>query len=850
MARPSVAIRLGTEGKAQVKNDFREIGDAGDAAAKRLSATYEAQSAAAERALERAQRTAAKIAAIAPQTSMQMRINDTVGTGFGQHEGSARASAMAFQEIARAEAELEQRTRALLAAIDPVWAAQQRFNAEILEAKTLLDAGRISTEQYAAAELRAKESLEAVAVAQQRTNQTTGLMRAGYQQLGFQVQDITQQMALGISPMVILAQQGGQTAQALTLLGDGMEQTGKKATGLAGKALAFARFMSGPWGAAVTGGALVLGMLIPKLLETSDAVQQATDEMAESARQAEATSAAKEQWGRSVEGLIATLHELEEASRQQVLTARQVADAAYVSAYAAQFAAQMNREETRSLLEKAIAQENFAQKLVDMGTEGASIGLGIQIDRVADLRAQLESLDEAIAKGQSALRDRSVPLIDREVEARLDGVTGATARYEQALGDLRQEFRLGRIDEAEYARERERLQATRDSEIETIRKSSRENDKAAREAAKAARALEALKREAAGFEERFDPAAAAARKLREELERIGVLSQKGIISPETAASWEFLARAQMGAQALADSILPSIEDEAKREEDAAKAHSDRLKRVSELNADQADILTLQQTELSLMGESETVRSRTLRLLELELQLNRDLGPEYAQQIAQLLQRAEAIEANDAKIEMVRNSMAELRDFGREFAETVLDEETWTSWSNAGNAVLDLIKRKFIELALLNPLTNMINGDKALPTLTSIVGLFGGGGGSSRMADVAATVAALPGNAVGTPYWSGGMTWVAENGPELISLPRGSRVTPAAETRRLLASANDNRPVQYVDMRGAIVDRDLWGEVDRISRFHADGAAVRGAAGGSRLAVGEVKRSNRQSLRGW
>ena len=33
MAKPSVAVRLGTEGKAQVKNDFVEVGQAGDAAA-------------------------------------------------------------------------------------------------------------------------------------------------------------------------------------------------------------------------------------------------------------------------------------------------------------------------------------------------------------------------------------------------------------------------------------------------------------------------------------------------------------------------------------------------------------------------------------------------------------------------------------------------------------------------------------------------------------------------------------------------------------------------------------------------------------------------------------------------
>lgn len=37
------------------------------------------------------------------------------------------------------------------------------------------------------------------------------------------------------------------------------------------------------------------------------------------------------------------------------------------------------------------------------------------------------------------------------------------------------------------------------------------------------------------------------------------------------------------------------------------------------------------------------------------------------------------------------------------------------------------------------------------------------------------------NAAGTDYWRGGMTWVGENGPELVSLPRGSSIMSASES---------------------------------------------------------------------
>ena len=53
------------------------------------------------------------------------------------------------------------------------------------------------------------------------------------------------------------------------------------------------------------------------------------------------------------------------------------------------------------------------------------------------------------------------------------------------------------------------------------------------------------------------------------------------------------------------------------------------------------------------------------------------------------------------------------------------------------------------------------------------GLFGGGGDSSG-GDVGS-------NAQGTNNWRGGPTWVGENGPELIELPRGTRILPHKES---------------------------------------------------------------------
>lgn len=55
------------------------------------------------------------------------------------------------------------------------------------------------------------------------------------------------------------------------------------------------------------------------------------------------------------------------------------------------------------------------------------------------------------------------------------------------------------------------------------------------------------------------------------------------------------------------------------------------------------------------------------------------------------------------------------------------------------------------------------------------------------------------NADGTDYWRGGLTWVGERGPELVSLPQGSRVYSAEDSRRMGSTNNYYLTVQSRDM---------------------------------------------------
>jgi len=120
--------------------------------------------------------------------------------------------------------------------------------------------------QLRLAQLGAVGSAEKLALANVRVGNSAGQQRAGFQQLGFQINDFTTQVSSGTSVMQALAQQLGQTTQALQLMGGGP-----------GSALGrVAGFLGGPWGLALSIGAIALVPLIGKLFDGKDAADDFT----------------------------------------------------------------------------------------------------------------------------------------------------------------------------------------------------------------------------------------------------------------------------------------------------------------------------------------------------------------------------------------------------------------------------------------------------------------------------------------------------------------------------------------------------------------------------------------------
>ena len=113
---------------------------------------------------------------------------------------------------------------------------------------------------------------------------------------------------------------------------------------------------------------------------------------------------------------------------------------------------------------------------------------------------------------------------------------------------------------------------------------------------------------------------------------------------------------------------------------------------------------------------------------------------------------------------------------------------------------------------------------ATNALTAKMGMSGGGGGGGLLGGLipipgasgggGASAAAdfnLAGLAMGTDDWAGGSTWVGEQGPEKLNLPRGSQVIPNDVAMR--SGGGDTHITN--DFRGAVVTDDLMRKSDAV-----------------------------------
>ena len=79
---------------------------------------------------------------------------------------------------------------------------------------------------------------------------------------------------------------------------------------------------------------------------------------------------------------------------------------------------------------------------------------------------------------------------------------------------------------------------------------------------------------------------------------------------------------------------------------------------------------------------------------------------------------------------------------------------------------------------------------------TLISVLGGGGGASASGSSGASGGSNKGfygagNASGTNLFGGGLTWVGERGPELVSLPRGSRINSNQDSMAMAGGGTVN-----------------------------------------------------------
>jgi hypothetical protein len=159
-----------------------------------------------------------KLDAIASQQAKQIgqnfqtSLNESFGIGAGPSK-SAAGSAAVFNEAADAQDKMSASAARLRAAINPLEAEQGRLAAQVLEWKKALDSGAISQDQFAAGQAIAGKRLGDFAQSLKVAGGAGRVMSGELVNLSYQLNDVATGIALGQSPFMIMAQQGGQVFQ-------------------------------------------------------------------------------------------------------------------------------------------------------------------------------------------------------------------------------------------------------------------------------------------------------------------------------------------------------------------------------------------------------------------------------------------------------------------------------------------------------------------------------------------------------------------------------------------------------------------------------------------------------------
>lgn len=817
MTTRQIAYRLKSEGKAELLRDQREVGQGFRDSFSAAEQGAVKAGAAADQLERKYQRMAQAALSSAEAQRSQARYDALLGVT-GSSAGSARDSAEVFRQMAEAEESAALRAQQLRAVIDPLGAATDRLNAELADMDALHRRGAISSAELARAQALARTRFDETAAAIGRNERgLTRLAVASRLNLARQGADVFVTAAMGMNPAMIAIQQGPQILDAAALSGiklnaslialaSGFALVGGAAVA-ATAAWSSGEAAAGRLESATTGLGRASGITAAELARVADENNEAgrvtigtAEKMAAAYVQLAGTSEAE------IGRLISMTRGFAELTGVDAKNA--VEEFTKAVGDPLKTATDLTRSSLGLFTQAEIENIAALQESGDLLAARAALldGLKGAIDNHVKDAAAIESAWDAVGLsikgawewlGRYLYRDESERLqsvIDRRssiergqrengrpLDARTQGVYDMLGREGQAILDAR------------AARDRQQAQASANqrAQLDADRRraapggggravsSSRgvSSSTADRDQAEADRIIVDLTRQ----EE-------AAR--RERLERW----LKGGPSPETRATLERelyrldIESRDAGLKAQEETLL-----KAGRLDEEARLALQRLRAANEETdaARDAEVAVRERSEIESARREAARRAldREVEALSRAAELARMRGDdsEYAR-----LDRRSRVATEARRLQsdpefkagnFAAWAVAEARVSEEIYAETI------GGFRRGLGGFVQEIESSGIGNAFARQL--MDAGDRWLDRfLNSIANVdFSGGSDSGIGSWVNKGLNFLfPKNAEGTDYWTGGPTWVGERGPELLDLPRGSRVVEHARSLQMMRDA--------------------------------------------------------------
>jgi phage-related minor tail protein len=782
MSTTSVAIRLGVEGKADVKRAFDEVGKAGESAFRGVAGAMDAAGSAADRETQRLTRLAQAARQAAAADQAQRNFNTVLGVGLAPAR-SARDSAEVFESTARAAEDLEVRTAALRAQIDPLGTAQKKLNAELAEADELFKVGAITQKEHGVAVALAKERFDLTARSLKQLGGDANLTGSQLRALVGSFQLLTHAASAGEVPLGALAVQSLRLGKAFGAGSDGIAGTlsgigrvlGSLITptvlvsaaiggiGLAA-ATAYNKWIVGQKQVetALKGGGRAAGATADDINRIGAAGAAAGRISTAAAREIEIALLHTGKIGaENFTGLIAIAKDYATTVGSDAATAtKELADAfadpvkgadslnaklGFLDERTRQYIRRLAEQNDRTATQRALldamrpslanaeAATTALGRAWDYVKRAASAGgeaVGRAIDRASGGGTPQEQLDRtirqitALSHGGGA-PSRVIADLERQADALREKI--AQARHEVDAGRIEAEARELSLKVGEAVRKvvpgTETIQ-----QLEALRSSLGrllEDPLAAKHVGNLSDVENAYRRVSqalstySGENARFlDP---QARKLR--LQQIEI----ELINATTPAQKAALEAERARIELIGQTVTP--EQAALAVEQArARVFAESSKYIRDYARDQQFSIEQTKAEIAFVGRSVEEKEKFIARLKAEQDLRRQ-GISAASAEGQLiLANAERQAVLNAQLERARTLQQDwmgvfdssMNRFADLLAEGKLD---WKSWADAGRAALADIKKEILKLAILNPLKNALFGSN-LPTLSSTGGILG------------------------------------------------------------------------------------------------------------------------------